>query len=236
MRQIGIPFPITSYVIPPSAPEAVAEASRELHRIGNLCEETNDDLSDAKQQLVTAKAADVQAIVKATNDGTEVKDPQANERKALAEISRLTSLLRGYQQAADEAGNALAQQIDKHRDEWQESLDETRETAAARYDAAIAEARAALAELIPAQGGVVWVEAFDLGLAPLRPVLPVCRREAPGQRPRPRHQRVTAGVQPRRPADDRRPRDSRAEAEGGRQCLDRCSAPTPSYSRPRPRS
>ena len=63
-------------------------------------------------------------------------------------ISRLTTLLRGLQQAADEAGNKLAKQIDEHRAEWQESLDETRDAAAARYDAAISEARAALAELI----------------------------------------------------------------------------------------
>lgn len=84
MRMTGLPFPITSYVIPPAAPEAVAEAWHEFHRIGGLCEDTKDDLSDAKEQLVAAKAADVQAIVKATNEGGEVKDPQQNERKALA--------------------------------------------------------------------------------------------------------------------------------------------------------
>ncbi len=165
MRMTGVPFPITSYVIPPSAPEPVAEAWRELHRVGSLVEDTKDDLADAKQQVEAAKAADVQAIVKRTSAGTEVKDPQANERKALAEVSRLSALLRGYQQACDEAGNALASQIDQHREEWQEALAEAREAAAARYDAAIADARAALTELIPAQSGIGWVEGFDLGQA-----------------------------------------------------------------------
>ena len=149
MRQTGVPYPITSYVIPPSAPEPVADAWRELYRIGALCEDCKDDLSDARDALVAAKAADVQAIVKATNESGEVKDPQTNERKALAQIERLQTQLRGLQQAADGAGNALAEAIDRHRAEWAESLDETRDAAAARYDAAIADARAALAELIP---------------------------------------------------------------------------------------
>lgn len=165
MRITGLSYPITSYVIPPAAPTEVAEAWGELQRVGNLCEDAKDDLSDARERLAAAKAADVQAIVTATNEGGEVEEPQKHEREALADISRLQAQLRGLQQAADEAGNALAEQIEKHRDEWQDALDESRDTAGARYDAALADAKAALTELIPAQAGVTWVQDFDANQA-----------------------------------------------------------------------
>ncbi len=108
MRMTGVTQPFTAYTIPPSAPEPVAEAWRELSRIGILYEDANDDLRDAQQALVAAQAADVQAIVEATNAGEEAKDPQANERKAQAEIERLQTLKRGLREAADQAGNRLA--------------------------------------------------------------------------------------------------------------------------------
>ena len=104
MRMTGVSTPFTSYTIPPSAPDPVADAWRELNRIGILYEDASDDLKDAEQALVAAQAADVQAIVDATNAGEEAKDPQANERKAQAEIERLTTVKRGLREAADQAG------------------------------------------------------------------------------------------------------------------------------------
>jgi len=69
MRMTGVATPFTSYTIPPNAPEPVAEAWRELNRIGILYDDASDALKDAGQALVAAQAADVQAIVDATNAG-----------------------------------------------------------------------------------------------------------------------------------------------------------------------
>jgi len=161
----GVSTPFTSYTIPPSAPDPVADAWRELNRIGILYEDASDDLKDAEQALVAAQAADVQAIVEATNAGEEAKDPQVNERKAQAEIERLQTLKRGLREAADQAGNRLADVIAEHQAEWQASLAETADELAAAYDEAIAEARLALAAFIPAQAGTNWVANFDAGQA-----------------------------------------------------------------------
>jgi hypothetical protein len=79
----------------------------------------------------------VKAIVEATNAGDEAKDPQANERKAQAEIERLQTLKCGQREAADQAGNELAEKIAEHQDEWQASLAERAGELAAAYDEAL---------------------------------------------------------------------------------------------------
>jgi len=165
MRMTGVATPFTAYTIPPSAPEPVAEAWMELNRIGILYKDANDDLRDAQQAVIAAQAADVKAIVVATNAGDEVEDPQANERKAQAEVERLTTVKRGLREAADQAGNTLAQVIAEHKDEWQASLAERADELAAAYDEAIGEARLVLASFVPAQAGVNWVANFDSGQA-----------------------------------------------------------------------
>jgi len=48
----GVATPFTSYTIPPNAPEPVAEAWRELNRIGILYDDASDALKDAGQALV----------------------------------------------------------------------------------------------------------------------------------------------------------------------------------------
>ena len=75
MRMAGVATPFTSYTIPPSAPEPVAEAWAELNRVGHLYQDTSDDLKSAQQGLVNAQAADVKAIVEATNAGEDTSLP-----------------------------------------------------------------------------------------------------------------------------------------------------------------
>jgi hypothetical protein len=165
MRLTGVSTPIVTFAIPPSAPEPVQHAWLELNRVGALLEDAKSDLKDAKAALVQAQAADVRAAVAATGEGREVTDPQERERVAQAEVHRLEALLPGYRQAADEAGNTLAQVIADHKDEWAESLTERADELAAAYDEALAEARLALAAFIPAQAGRNWVANFDASQA-----------------------------------------------------------------------
>lgn len=165
MRMTGVSTPFVSYAIPPGAPEPVAEAWRELARIGALLEDTKSDRRDAKQALTQAQAEDVRAAVAATGEGRAVTDPNERERVAQAEVSRLEALLPGYRQAADEAGNRLAEVIDQHRDEWVENLTEQADELAATYDGALSEARLALAAYIPARAGLAWASNFEVGQA-----------------------------------------------------------------------
>ena len=153
--------PILSYLIPPTAPQPVADAYREFERVAHLVADTQGDLYDARANLTVAKAKDIRAIADATANGVETKDAQKHERAALAEIERLSTTLKGQQKAADEAGDRLADAIEANADEWEACLIEARNEAAAQYDRAIVEAREALAHLVPAQAGVDWVRRFD---------------------------------------------------------------------------
>jgi hypothetical protein len=164
MRLTGKPQPIAAYATP-FAPKSVAEAWAELNPIGILCQDAQDDLKDAKRALVAAQAADVKAVAAATTAGEELADPRKHERVAQAEVDRLETLLPGYRQAADEAGNKTGKVIAQHKDKWVENLTEQTNELAATYDEALAEARLALAVFIPAQAGRNWVANFEAGHA-----------------------------------------------------------------------
>ena len=112
-----------------------------------------------------AKAKDVKAIVAATQKGEQTKDAQKHERAAQAAISRLETMLRGQTQAADEAGDRLADAIEANQDEWELCLIEARNEASERYDRALSDAREALSRLVPSQAGVEWVRSFDAARA-----------------------------------------------------------------------
>lgn len=103
----------------------------------------------------------MQVIVRAAEQGTEPQDAQEHQARAEAEIARLQTLLKGQQEAVDQAGNRLAEAIAEHQHEWVEELAEAEAAAAFAYDAGIAEARTALAQLIPAHAGTNRVRNFD---------------------------------------------------------------------------
>ena len=92
-------------------------------------------------------------------------DPQQHEKVAQAEVDRLGTLLPGYRQAADDAGNKLADAIAAHREEWAAALEKTAGELADAYDVALAEARLAVAAFVPAQAGLNWVGNFHAGKA-----------------------------------------------------------------------
>jgi hypothetical protein len=118
MRHVGVPQAITTYAVPPHAPPAVAEAKSGFDRIADRWAGVKGELQDAKEALAKAKTADLQAIVDAAEKGEDVKDPQANQRKADALIDDLRVRLKGLNRAVDEAGDRLAEAIAEHRDQW----------------------------------------------------------------------------------------------------------------------
>jgi hypothetical protein len=165
VRQPGVPFAIGTYVIPPHAPPAVAEAKTEFDAIATRWADMKGELQDAEEALQVAKAADLQAIVDMAKQGKSVKDAQARQRQAEALITDLRFRLKGLDVAVDQAGDRLAEAIAKHRGERLPLLNAAETDAAARFDEAMAAARAALDELRPARGAVDWLHWFDPGLA-----------------------------------------------------------------------
>jgi hypothetical protein len=165
MRQPGTPQAIATFAIPPHAPPAVAEAKVKFDDIAARWANTKGELGDAVEALEAAKQADLRAIVNSARQGKDVKDPQANQRKAEALIADLRFLLKGLDQAVDKAGNRLAQAITTHRKQWLPRLADAETDAAERFDQAVIEARAALDELRPARGAVKWLNSFDPDLA-----------------------------------------------------------------------
>ena len=165
MRQPGSPHAIAAYALPPHPPPEVAEAKAEFDSIAARWGNVKVDLQDAVEELAAAKQADLDHIVKMAEQGKDVADAQAKQRKAEATIADLRFKLKGLDQAVDEAGNRLAEAIATHRDRWLPMLDVAERDATERFDQAITEARAALTDLRPARGAVGWLAAFDVNLA-----------------------------------------------------------------------
>ena len=165
MRHVGVPQAITTFAIPPHAPPVVAEAKESFDAVAARWAGVKGELQDAKEALTAAKTADLQAIVDAAEEGKDVKDAQANQRKVEALIADLEVRLKGLDMAVHEAGDRLAQAIADHREQWLPRLADAATDAATRFDQAMGEAHAALNELRPARGAVEWLTSFDAGLA-----------------------------------------------------------------------
>jgi|GEM_PF-3936777 len=165
-RELG-KHPVASFSIPPHAPEAVAAAYEEFDRLGDEYGRLRGDIQDLRDAVGVARAADVRAVADAAAAGKPVKDANANEKKAQAELDAAEARLPGVMVALDEAGNTLAVSIAEHRSEWLNRLAEVRDEAASEYEAALSAALAAIKRFTPAQGAVQWLEAFQANLARL---------------------------------------------------------------------
>lgn len=92
--------------------------------------------------------------------GKEPKDPTQHEQAQLARIAKLEVLRAGYNGAADQLGDELADVIAQHVNEWRDALADEAAAASARYDQAISEAREAIKILGPARRGIEWLSDF----------------------------------------------------------------------------
>ena len=99
MKQPGLPQAIATYTIPPHAPPEVTEAKAEFDAVAAKWALVKGELGGAAEALAAAKEADLQAIVKMAEQGKNVADAQANQRKAEALITDLRFRLKGLDRA-----------------------------------------------------------------------------------------------------------------------------------------
>ena len=165
MRRSGTRAAISRYVVPPDPPDGVIAALKSFDLVADRWGRLKGEIADAKAAQTDAEAKDIDAIASAARDGKDVKDPTAHRDAADAALSELQARLEGVDSAMDVAGNELALAIHQERAAWLTGLAATESAAADRYDAAMAEARAAFQTLRAARGGRVWVENFDHGRA-----------------------------------------------------------------------
>jgi hypothetical protein len=158
--------PVASFAIPPCVPSAVAKAYETFNRVADEWAETSGAIDDAREAQKAAVAAAQRSVIDAAKTGKSPDaDPVAVANEHEAVIVDLVARKAALSVAVDETGNELARVIGQNKDEWVEALETHREETAARYDRAIADARAALTDLTPLRRAVEWVEGFEYGLA-----------------------------------------------------------------------
>lgn len=154
-----------TFTIPPSPPDAVAESYRRFTDLADKMGMLDGEIDDAEQAIVEAEAEGIRKAAAAYAAGDEPGDIDKPARAARAHLSGLRLRREGLNAALDTAGNQLAEVIAANRENWIDLLVETDAEASARYDRAIAEARAAVADLKPARSAIEWVQQFDAARA-----------------------------------------------------------------------
>lgn len=158
--------PIRAHAIAPHAPTTVAEAKAEFDRISLEGAQLKDACRDQEKEAIpAAEARDMTEATDAIAAGKTVTDPEKHARKAKAELATMQGRLRALDVATDLAGNRLAEAIAEHRDAWLAALAPHVDDAVARYEQAIADAKAALVDLKLASGARSWIEHYDAGQA-----------------------------------------------------------------------
>jgi hypothetical protein len=158
--------PIASFQLPPHPPDQVQAAYDEFDRVATEWGGILGEIDDARDEAKRAKTAAKEAVTEAAIAGKATKVSIVGvEQDHLARVAELQAKADAVALAVDEHGNRLAAAIAAHRDPWLENLGAAEDTAAVRFTAAVAEARAALRDLAPARGAVHWLADFDPGEA-----------------------------------------------------------------------
>jgi hypothetical protein len=140
----------------------VAEALAAFDALGERWGQTKGDLDDARGAIKEAEAEDIKAGADVYAAGKTPRDLSKREDAARAKVETLESQLAALSVAVDQAGDALAQAIAEHRDEWAETQAEVEEEAAFSFARKMEEAQAALSELRAARGGIEYLRNFDV--------------------------------------------------------------------------
>jgi hypothetical protein len=144
----------------------VAAVQETFNDVANRYAALQGELEDALEAVERAKEADAQKAADAFLDGKPTpKVLDAQEREALAKVAGLRAALSAAAAAVDSAGNKLVRSIPAEREAWLGELRAKQAATTERYLAAVAEARAAFAELVPLHGAAAWLERFDAGQA-----------------------------------------------------------------------
>jgi hypothetical protein len=165
VRHIGSATPTASFSIPPEPPAAVAEAEAAFAAVADRYARTVGEIQDAEAELVRAEAADIRAAVDAYAAGDEPKKIGEQAAKVEQQIATLRKRLTALTVAVDEAGNTLADTIEAHRDVWLEQIAAAEAAAAARFQQAIDDLRAAIPDLKTSRGAAGWLGTFSASSA-----------------------------------------------------------------------
>lgn len=165
MRNPSSKMPIAAYEIAPYPPKEVAAEKASFDALGDEWGRLRGELDDAKEAAVQAKRNAVRDGADAYKAGKEPPDVAKIVREYEEKIDALGGRLNALSVAVDEQGNALAASIAANGDAWVALLRQQRDEGAARYDAAIADAKRALADFAPLDRACEWVAGFEAGPA-----------------------------------------------------------------------
>jgi hypothetical protein len=164
--------PVASFPIPAHAPDEVAAAADKFDRIATAWAEAKGALDDAragaKAAVINAADAAAQAVV----DGKKARDPDAVAAEVAAAVAVAERKVATLATATHLAGNELADAIAANKQEWLPLIERVEAAAAARYGAAVAEAREALKDLAPCRRAVEWLQGFNAGEAKIGAINP----------------------------------------------------------------
>lgn len=165
MKNATSTTPVSGFAIPPDAPAPVARAKEQFDDVAQRWTTCKAELYDARQAIGEAKEADRRDAAAAYAKGTEPRSLNAKTRKAEDRVTALHGKLDALSLALDDAGNALAEEIDRHRDDWASTVAQTDDALATRYAETVAQAVKLATELAAVRGSVEWLAGFDVGHA-----------------------------------------------------------------------
>lgn len=160
--------PVTQFAIPGVArPKPIADAADNFKRLVLEFAEVKNQLAGSRKlrehEIGQARAAATKARVEKTKPPAKTADKVAAEWDAKQDALR--SDLKSLAEAVDQAGDAMCVAIETHRQEWLADLEKLDAEATERLRKALAEAKAAVEDLLPARACPWWVQNFDAAAA-----------------------------------------------------------------------
>lgn len=153
-------YVVQQFQVPEVAPKPVLEANKKFQELSAellaVTGEWDGAIRTREEDIADLNKAAAAARVNGT------APPDDTVYSVDANIARLKAEREVLIGAVDIAGNQLAEACGKHRAEWLEKLDKIDADATERLRAALAEVRAALAELHVARTAPQWVRDFNV--------------------------------------------------------------------------
>ncbi|MGI8731416.1 MAG: hypothetical protein ACR2LK_15785 [Solirubrobacteraceae bacterium] len=152
----------SAFALPPGAPSEVAAAHARHDALTIRAAEMHGEISDLRAAIEAGRRADAEAMRDAARSGKKMPDqPRKRERDAEAALSDAEARLGPLEEIADEAGLALLQTIEQHRDPWLGEREQHRDEARERFREALDAARTAAAELGAAVASTRWLGSYS---------------------------------------------------------------------------
>lgn len=156
--------PVTEFAIPTVArPKAIADAADNFERLALEFTEVKCQLAEAKElrqhEIGQANEAARDSRLEGTKRPTKTADKVAAEWDAKQDALRAE--LKALAQAVDRAGDSMVVAVETHRHEWLAALDKLDEEATQRLAKTLVEAKAAVADLMPARACPWWLREFN---------------------------------------------------------------------------